>query len=323
MKSLVAAISAAVVAFAAAPALGQSTDYPNRPIRLVLTTPPGGAVDVLGRLMASELTKTLGQPVVVENRGGANGNLAGEAVARSTPDGYTLLQTSGGMLSTNPHLYTTMTFDPLKDLVPITQVALNPLWLVVNSSMPVKALPEFIAHLKANPNKASYGSAGNGSALHIAQEAFARATGATALHVPYKGAGPALQDVMGGQVDFVWDPGLALRQVAGGKIKILAVGAPKRLSAAPDVPTVAEFGYAGFNTASAHALLAPAGTPKAIVARLNRDAVQALRRPEIAGRIRSMGIEPIGNSPEEAAADIRSEHARLGELVRHAKIKLD
>jgi tripartite-type tricarboxylate transporter receptor subunit TctC len=323
MKLFLAAIVAAVMACAAAPVAAQSADYPNRPIRIVLTTPPGGAVDVLGRLMASELTKSLGQPVIVENRGGANGNLAGEAVARSAPDGYTLLQTSGGMLTTNPHLYRSMTFDTLKDFVPITQVALNPLWLVMRSSMPVKTLPEFIAYLKANPDKATYASAGNGSALHIAQVAFARTTGAEAVHIPYKGAGPALQDVMGGQVDFVWDPGIALRQRDGGKIKILAVGAPKRLSAASDIPTVAELGYPGFNTASAHALLAPAGTPKEIVNRLNKEAVEALRRPEVAQRIRAMGIEPIGNSPEEATADIRSEHARLGQLVREAKITLE
>ncbi len=313
----------ALALFTAAPAIAQDTTYPTRGVRVVVTTPPGGAVDVLGRLMASQLAKGLGQPVFVENRGGANGNIAGEFVARSQADGYTLLETSGGMLTTNPHLYRSMAFDPLKDLVPITQVALNPLWLVVRAGLPVNTLSEFIAYLKANPGKATYSSAGNGSAMHIAQIEFARATGATALHIPYKGAGQALQDVIAGQIDFTWDPGPALQHRQSGKIKILAVGTSQRLSAAPDVPTVAESGYPGLNTASAHALLAPVGTSPEIVRRLNKVAVEALHNPEVAQQIRAMGIEPIGNSPEQAAADIRRQYEHYKRLVREADIKLE
>ena len=319
MKKLLAVLA---LALASACAFAQD-NYPVKPIRLVLSTAPGGAVDALGRIMATELAKHLGQPVVVENRGGANGNLAGETVARAAPDGYTLLQTSGGTLTTNPHLYAKMPYDPLKDLAPVTQVALNPLWLVVRNDLPAQTLQEFVAYLKANPNKANYASAGPGSALHIAQEAFARATGVAAVQVPYKGAGPALADVVSGQVDFVWDPGPALRQVAGGRVRILAVGAPRRIPVAANVPTVAEAGYPGFNTASAHALLAPAGTPQPVIDRLNRDAVKALQTAEVRDRIRGLGIEPIGNTPQEAAADIRAEHARLGRLVREANIKVD
>jgi tripartite-type tricarboxylate transporter receptor subunit TctC len=319
MKKLIAAAALAVLS-----GLASAQDaYPSKPVKLVLSTAPGGAVDALGRIMAAELAKHLGQPVVVENRGGANGNLAGEAVARAAPDGYTLLQTSGGTLTTNPHLYANMPYDPLKDLVPVTQVALNPLWLVVRNDLPAANLKDFVAYLKANQGKANYASAGTGSALHIAQEAFARAAGVTALQIPYKGAGPALADVVSGQVDFVWDPGPALRQVAGGRVRILAVGAPWRIPVAKDVPTVAELGYPGFNTASAHALLAPAGTPAAVVERLNRDAVKVLQTAEVQERIRGLGIEPIGNSPKEAAADIHAEYDRLGKLVREANIRLD
>lgn len=316
--------AAALLAFCiSAPAIAADADYPNRPVRIVVTTPPGGAVDVLGRLMAGELTKKLGQTVFVENRGGANGNIAGEFVARSPADGYTLLQTSGGMLTTNPHLYRSMAFDPLKDFTPITQVALNPLWLVVRAGLPVNTVPEFVAYLKAHPDTVTYSTAGSGSALHMAQAEFARAAGVTARHIPYKGAGQALQDVIAGQVDFTWDPGPALQHRSSGKIRIIAVGMPKRSSAAPDVPTVAESGYPGLNTASAHALLAPAGTPQDIVNRLNKAAVEILGNPDVAQRIRAMGIEPIGNTPERAAADIRRESEHYKQLIREANISVE
>jgi len=314
--------AALVLLFASTAAFSQDV-YPSKPIRLVLSTAPGGAVDALGRIMAAELAKHLGQPVVVENRGGANGNLAGEAVARAAPDGYTLLQTSGGTLTTNPHLYAKMPYDPLKELAPITQVALNPLWLVVRNDLRAQNLQEFVSYLKASPGKANYASAGPGSALHIAQEAFARAAGVSAVQVPYKGAGPALADVVAGQVDFVWDPGPALRQASGGRVRILAVGAPKRIPVAANVPTVAELGYPGFNTASAHALLAPTGTPRPIIERLHAEAVKVLQTADVRDRMRGIGVEPIGNTPQEAAADIRAEHARLGKLVRDANIRLE
>ncbi|MEK7943944.1 tripartite tricarboxylate transporter substrate binding protein [Pigmentiphaga sp. YJ18] len=323
MKHVYGAAAVLLACCISAPAVAADADYPNRPVRIVVTTPPGGAVDVLGRLMAGELTKKLGQTVFVENRGGANGNIAGEFVARAPADGYTLLQTSGGMLTTNPHLYRSMAFDPLKDFTPITQVALNPLWLVVRAGLPVDTVTEFVAYLKAHPNTVTYSSAGSGSALHMAQAEFARATGVTARHIPYKGAGQALQDVIAGQVDFTWDPGPALQHRSSGKIKIIAVGMPKRSSAAPDVPTVAESGYPGLNTASAHALLAPAGTPRDIVNRLNKAAVEILGNPDVAQRIRAMGIEPIGNSPERAAADIRRESEHYKQLIREANISVE
>jgi len=323
MRHIPGAVAVLLALCTATSAAAADTDYPNRAVRIVVTTPPGGAVDVLGRLMAGELTKKLGQTVFVENRGGANGNIAGEFVARSPADGYTLLQTSGGMLTTNPHLYRSMTFDPLKDFAPITQVALNPLWLVVRAGLPVNNVSEFVAYLKANPGKVTYSSAGSGSALHMAQVEFARATGVEALHIPYKGAGQALQDVIAGQIDFTWDPGPSLQHRASGKIKIIAVGMPKRLSAAPDVPTVAESGYPGLNTASAHALLAPAGTPKDVVERLNKAAVEVLGTPEVAQRIRAMGIEPIGNSSARAAAEIQRESEHYKQLIREANITVE
>ena len=300
-----------------------SQTWPTKPVKLVLSTATGGAVDALGRIMASELTKRLGQPVVVENRGGANGNIAGETVARAAPDGYTLLQTSGGTLTTNPHLYPNMPFDTLRDLVPVTQVGLNPLFLVVRNNLPVRNLDEFIAWLKVRGGQATYGSAGNGSALHITQESFARAVGVSATQIPYKGAGPALADLLAGQIDFVWDPGPSLAQVRAGKLKLLAVAAPRRVTAMPESQTVAEAGVPDFDGSSAHALLAPAATPRFIIDLINHAAISALQQPAVRERFHALGIEPIGNTPEQAAAHIRAEHARLGRLVVDAGIRLE
>ena len=297
--------------------------WPTQPVRMIVNTAPGGSIDVMGRILASELSKTIGQPVIVENRGGANGNIAAEAVARAAPDGYTLLMSSGGTLTTNPHLYKKMTFDPLKDLVPITQVGFSPLLLMIRAELPAANLREFIAYLKANSGKTSYASAGSGSALHIAQESFGRMAGVQPLHVPFKGAGPALAAVVSGQVDFLWDTGPGLAHVRAGKLRLLAVSTSRRVSVSPDTPTASEAGLPGFEYASAHALLAPAGTPRPIIERLNREGVRALQSPEVRDRFKAMGADVIGNSPEKAAANIQFEHARLGKLVREAGIRLE
>lgn len=297
--------------------------WPTQPIRMIVNTAPGGSIDVMGRILASELSKTIGQPVVVENRGGANGNIAAEAVARSSPDGYTLLMSSGGTLVANPHLYEKMSFDPLKDLIPIMQVGFSPLLLMTRSDLPAANLREFIAYLKANPGKTSYASAGSGSALHIAQESFNRMAGVQALHVPFKGAGPALAAVVSGQIDFLWDTGPGLAHVRAGRLRILAVSTSKRVSVSPDTPTASEAGVPGFEYATAHALLAPTGTPRTVIERLSQEGVRALKLPEVRERFRAMGADVIGNSPEEAAASIQMEHARLGKLVREVGIRLD
>lgn len=300
-----------------------SATWPTQPIRLIVNTAPGGSVDAVGRIVASELSKTLGQPAIVENRGGANGNIGGEAVARSAPDGYTLLVTAAGTLTTNPHLYPKMPYDTLKDLIPITQIGVNPFYLITKLLLPVTNLREFIQYLKANPDKTSYGSAGTGSALHIAQESFARMSGVQSIHIPFKGAGPALAAVLAEQVDYLWDTGPGLALVRGGKLRLLAVSTPKRISVVPNTPTVSEAGLPGFEYTSAHALLAPAGTPHAIIERLNREVVRVVHLPEVQERFRALGVEILGNSPEEAATNIQSERARLGKLVREAGIRLE
>ena len=296
--------------------------YPSRPVRLVVNFPPGGTVDIIGRVLMQNLAAALGQPVVVENRPGASGNIGAEAVAKSAPDGYTLLMSSGPTLTTNAHLYRSIGFD-LKDFAPITEVARIASLLIVKPGLPVNSAPEFLAHLKANPAKLAYGSAGNGTGPHIAGEMLGRMTGSAVIHVPYKGLGPALTDLLAGQIDFLFDGGGAMAYIRSGKVKLLAVGSASRLSLFPDSPTLIEAGLPGFHYDSAHAFVAPAGTPREVVARLNREAVRILRSPEVIERIHRTGAEPIGNSPEEAAASMRAEHERIGRFIHEAGIRAD
>jgi tripartite-type tricarboxylate transporter receptor subunit TctC len=296
--------------------------YPSKPVRLVVNFAPGGTVDIIGRVLAQNLAAALGQPVVVENRPGAGGNIGAEAVAKSAPDGYTLLMSSGPTLTTNAHLYRSIGFD-LKDFAPITEVARIASLLIVKPGMPVSSAAEFLAFLKANPGKLTYGSAGNGTGPHIAGEMLGRMTGIPVIHVPYKGLGPALTDLLAGQIDFLFDGGGAMSHIRSGKVKLLAVGSAERLSLFPDSPTLIEAGLPTFHYDSAHALAAPAATPREIVTRLNREAVRILKSPEVVERIHRAGAEPIGNSPEEAAANMRAEHARIGRFIREAGIRAD
>jgi len=317
LKALLAVIALA----ASGVALAQA--WPNKPIRLVVNFPPGGAADQIARSVGVPLGEALGEPIVIENRPGANGNIGADAVAKSPPDGYTLLMSSGGAFSVNPHLYTKLPFDPVKDLVPVAAAARILVFLVVRPDLPAKSVDEFVALARANPGKLTYGSPGSGSSPHIAGEMLKRAAKIDIVHVPYKGAAPALTDLLGGQLDFMFDPGIGLPQVRAGKLRLLAVGSPKRSALFPDTPTLAEAGMTGFDADSWFGFYAPAGVPADILARLNREINRALQTPAVRERITALGAEAVALSAEEFAALQRADRERFGVVVREAGIKLD
>jgi len=315
------ALLAVIAVVATGPALAQA--WPNKPIRLVVNFPPGGAADQIARSVGVPLGEALGQPVVIENRPGANGNIGADAVAKSPPDGYTLLMSSGGAFSVNPHLYTKLPFDPVKDLVPVAAAARILVFLVVRPDLPAKSVDEFVALARANPGKLTYGSPGSGSSPHIAGEMLKRAANIDIVHVPYKGAAPALTDLLGGQLDFMFDPGIGLPQVRAGKLRLLAVGSPKRSPLFPDTPTLAEAGMVGFDADSWFGFYAPAGVPADILARLNREINRALQTTAVRERITALGAEVVALSADEFAALQRADRERFGAVVREAGIKLD
>jgi len=261
--------------------------------------------------------------VVVENKAGAGGNLGGEFVAKAAPDGHTLLMSSGGMVSINPHLYQKMSFDPAKDLVPVASVARVPFYLVVRADSPIKDFKALVADLKANPGKRSFGSPGNGSSPHLAAEMLTSRTGTSAIHVPYRGAAPALTDLMGGQIDFLFDPGISLQHVKAGRLKMLAVASPQRAPLVPDVPTLDELGLKGFDADAVFGFYAPAGTPAAIVKRLNSEINRALGQPAIKERIVAIGNVPQALTPDAFGQKGAEDFRRFGTIIRQRGIKGD
>jgi tripartite-type tricarboxylate transporter receptor subunit TctC len=319
----VLAATAAVTLAAALPAPAAAQAWPSKPIRVVVNFPPGGAADQLARLIGQPLSEALGQPVVIENRGGAGGNLGGEVVAKSAPDGYTLLMSSGGMVSVNPHIYPRMPFDPAKDIVPVASAARVLVYLVAKPSLPPNNIREFLAYLKANPGKTSFGSPGNGSSPHLAAEMMKSQAGVFAVHVPYRGAAPALQDLLAGQLDFYFDPGIGLQQVRAGRLKLLAVGSPKRSPLFPDVPTLDEAGLKGFDADTVFGFYAPAGTPADVVARLNREINRILGTQPVKDRITALGGEALPLTPAEFAAKATEDSKRFGAIIRERKISGD
>jgi tripartite-type tricarboxylate transporter receptor subunit TctC len=266
------------------------------------------------------LQEALGQPVVVENRSGAGGNIGGEAVARAAPDGYTLLMSSEGMVSVNPHIYPKMSFDPSKDLEPVAAVARVLVFLVTSPGFPAKDAKEFLAQLKARPGKLSFGSPGNGSSPHLAAEMMKSQANVFATHVPYRGAAPALTDLLAGQLDFLFDPGVAMPHIKAGKLKLLAVGSLKRSPLFPDVPTLDEVGLKGFDADTVFGLYAPAGTPADFVNRLNREINKALALPGPRERIAALGGEPAPMTPAQFHAKALEDGVRFGKLIRERKI---
>ena len=297
--------------------------WPTHSIRLVVNFPPGGAADLLARLIGQSLTENFGQPVVVENKGGANGNIGGEMVARSAPDGYTLLMSSGGMVAINPHLYASMSFDPVKDLVPVASVARVPFYLVVRTENPAKDFKAFVADLKANPGKRNFGSPGIGSSPHLAAEMLKKMSAADAVHVPYRGAAPALNDLLAGQIDFLFDPGIAIEHVKAGKLRAIAIGSPQRSPQLPDVPTLEELGLAGFDADAIFGVYAPAGTPADIIARLNSEINRALATAALRERITAVGNVPAAMSPNEFGERAREDSKRFGAIIRERGIRAD
>lgn len=305
------------------PAAAQSEAWPSKPIKVIVNFPPGGVADVLARLVTAPLHEVLGQPVVVENRAGSGGNIGGDAVAKSPADGYTLLMSSGGMVSVNPHIYSRMPFDPAKDLTPVASAARVAVFLVVKPTLPVNNAQDFVSYLKANPGKLSYGSPGNGSSPHLATEMFKSMTTTFAVHVPYRGAAPALNDLLAGQIDFVFDPGIALPHVRAGKLKLLAVGSPSRSPLFPDVPTVDEAGLKGFDADTYFGFYAPAGTPAAVINRLNTEINKVLATPAVKERIAALGGEAAPMSPKQFADKAATDSQRFGTLIRERKISAD
>jgi tripartite-type tricarboxylate transporter receptor subunit TctC len=319
-----ALLAIALAAGAMLPAAqAQTAAWPSKPVRVIVNFPPGGAADQLARAIGVPLAEALGQPVVVENRGGANGNIGGEAVAKAPNDGYTLLMSSGGMVSVNPHLYQKMSFDPAKDLVPVAAAARVLVFLEVKPTLPVNNVREFLAYLKANPGKLSFGTPGNGSSPHLAAEMMKAQTSTFAVHVPYRGAAPAMQDLLGGQLDFMFDPGIGLQHVRAGKLKLLAVGSSKRSPLFPDVPTLDEAGLKGFDADTWFGFYAPAGTPTEVVSRLNREINKILGSQAVKDRILAIGGVPAPMSPSDFNMRASIDGARFGALIKARNIKGD
>lgn len=323
MVSMLARLAVVLVAAlgATAPVLAQ--DWPSRPIRIVVNFPPGGAADVLARALGQELAETFKQPVVIDNRPGANGNIGADAVAKSPGDGYTLLMSSGGAVSINPFLYSKLPFDAEKDLVPVASVAVVRVYLVTHPSVPAGNVKELVAYMKSNPGKLSFGSAGTGSSPHIAGEMFKRAAQVEATHVPYKGAAPALADLLGGQVQFMFDPGPGLRHVKDGKLKLLAVASGKRASQLPDTPTFAELGMPGVDADTVFGIYAPAGTNPAIVTRLHDEINRALRTPKLAEVVNGLGGEVAASTLPEFIDRQQKDRQRYGAFIKEAGIKAE
>ncbi|MCC6247711.1 MAG: tripartite tricarboxylate transporter substrate binding protein [Rubrivivax sp.] len=316
-----AALAALALYLPAGTALAQA--YPSKPITLVVNFPPGGVADVVGRALAQQLGDQLKQQVVVTNRPGANGNLGADAVAKAAADGYTLLMSSGGAMTVNPFLYSSMPFDPVKDLVPVASAARVLVYLMAHPSVPANNPKEFFAHLKSNPGRLSYGSAGSGSSPHLAAEMMKRQLGLFAVHVPYRGAAPALVDLLAGNLQFMFDPGPGLRHAKEGKLKLLAVGSSKRATAYPDVPTLAEAGVTGFDADTVFGIYAPGAVPAALVTQLHDEINKALTTPKVQEVIRTLGAEPMVGTRAAFIARQDADRARFGTFIRESKIKAD
>ena len=297
--------------------------YPAKPVRIVVNFPPGGAADQLGRAVGAKLQESLGQPFVVENRPGANGSIGAAEVAKSAPDGHVILMSSGGAIALNGLLYRNLGYDPMKALEPVAPVASVAVFLQIKPAIPATTLAEFIAYLRVNPGKVNYGSPGNGSSPHLAGEMFNRAAKVQTVHVPYKGAGPALTDLLAGQLDFMFDPGIGLQHAKAGRLKLLAVGSPKRHPAYPDVPTVAEVVGGEFDADTVFGIYAPTGTPKDVIARLNGEIGKAMLSADLKARAGAIAAQEMVLSPEAFAGRLRAEHERMGALVRETGLKAD
>jgi tripartite-type tricarboxylate transporter receptor subunit TctC len=304
--------------------LACADDYPTRPITLIVPFPPGGSTTVMARNVADKLSVSLGQQIVVENRGGAGGVIGTRSVARATPDGYTILLSYTATMAIAPAMNANAGYDPRKDFVPIGMIGAAPSVLVVNPSMPVHSIAELIAYAKAAPTPLQYGSPGVGTVNHLAGEYLAAETGMKLQHVPYKGNGPALGDLLGGHIPMMFVPiPVALGNIKAGTLRGLAIGSAKRTSLLPDLPTLAESGVPGFEVALRYGLVAPAGTPPALIARLNKELNAALMTEDVKNRLATEGAESLPGTPEAYAADINQEEKKWGGLVKKLGLKVE
>ena len=305
-------------------AISVAQDYPNKPIRLIVPFATGGVTDTSARLIADKLSRQIGQQVIVENRPGGSGNPGTQYVAQSTPDGYTLLLAFDGTMVINPFVFPKIPFDTVKDFQPVTKLGDAALVLVAHPSVPAKNFPQLMAYSKANPGKLSFGHSGTGGTTHVAGELLKQRTGLDMLHIPYKSGGQAVVDALGGQVPLAYSAVAgAHSHVKSGKLNAIGVSSLKRISSLPDAPTFDEQGVTGFEAVSWVGILAPAKTPPAIVERLHRDLAIALKEADTRERFSTLGIEPVGNTPEQFAEQIKADLARWGKVVERAKIRVE
>lgn len=314
----------APVAFVGSRRAQAQAAYPSKPIRVVVSVSAGGSIDTIARSIGEALSQSIGQPVVIENRPGANGNIAAAAVARSAPDGYTLLATGGSTLNLNPFLYRELPFDPVKSFAPVTLTARTNFILVVHPKLGVDSVDAFVALAKAHPKTLNYGSAGSGSLIQITTELFNTTVGIETNHVPYKGLAPAVNDLLAGQIDFMFDSATTMSHIQAGRLRALAVVGPNRLPALPELKTLAEFGIKGVDAASGwHALLAPAGTPPEVIARLNTALQPILASAVLKQRIVSLGAEPAASTPDQLTKILANDLERLEPIVKRTGASLD
>ena len=319
LKQCLVAILCAGASLLAAPSGAQ--EWPVKPVRIIVSVPPGGGIDQITRVFSPRLGEGLGQPVLVDNRSGAGGNIGVEQVVRSAPDGYTLLATIGSTVVMGPHLYK-LSFDMGRDLVPIAPIARTLMFLIARTSLPANNVAELVAMLRANPGKLNYGSPGVGTGPHIATEMTLRKAGVEATHIPFKGSAETMAALFGNTIDFAFDPGSAVRQARAGKLRLLAVASAARTPLAPDAPTMTEAGVE-VDSSSVHGLYAPAGTPAAIVARLAREMDRVMRTPEVVKAVAAVTAESVYATPEEFATKLRRDRERYGVVIREAGIRAE
>jgi tripartite-type tricarboxylate transporter receptor subunit TctC len=297
--------------------------YPSKPVRLLVAFPPGGPSDVLARIIGQQLNEGLGQPLVVDNRPGAGGNVAAEIAAKQSPDGYTVLVANNSILAANAFLYRRLSFDPLKDFTPVSLVGRQPNILVVSPTLGVNSVAELIALAKSKPGQLNFGSSGNGTAAHLAGELFRLRAGIDIVHIAYPGVAPALTDLIGGQIQMMFATSVAaVPFIKGGTLRALAVTTAQRSPAAPDLPTMAQAGLADFEATTWHGLVVPAGTPAPIVDRLNKATLDALHQPDVARRLAGLGVDVVGSTPAEFAAYINSESVKWGDVIKRAGLHI-
>jgi tripartite-type tricarboxylate transporter receptor subunit TctC len=321
---LAGALAAAALAFGALVAPAAAQGFPSKPVKLVIPFPPGGSLDNVGRLLAQKLSEAWGQQVVIENKPGAGGNIGADAVAKSPPDGYTVVMGALSTHAVNPSLYKTMPYDAVRDFAPLSLVATTPNVLIVKAGVPIASVKDLVAYAKANPGKTNFGSGSNGSAGHLAGELFKLETGTDVMHIPYKGGAPALQALLAGDTQFMFDNlANAMAQVKGGTVRAIAVTTAQRSKLAPDLPTMAEAGLPGFDISTWFGLMAPAGTPPEVVARWNEGIVKALNSPDVREKMLAQGAEPAPMTPTEFAAFIARERDKYARIVKASGAKVD